>query len=92
MIEMTVYEPDLQRAGVLMSGSVSRKEFESCHPLSTAMRLRLVGVNYLLVDGRIQWLTTPAAATEQIFELPGLSQRSAGEPEGLITHESDQWH
>ena len=45
---MTVCEPDPQRAGVLMSGSVSRKEFESCHPVSTAMRLRLVGVNYLL--------------------------------------------
>jgi hypothetical protein len=78
LIEMTVHEPDPGSTGILMIGSVSRKEFESWHPLSIAMHLRLVGVNYLLVDGRIQRLTAPAAATEQIFGMPGLSQRFRG--------------
>src|ERR1700674_674907 len=64
LIEMMVQEPDPECSGILMFGSVSRKEFESCHPLSTAMRLRLVGVNYLLVDGRIQRLTTSDHGTD----------------------------
>jgi hypothetical protein len=76
LIEMTVHEPDPERAGILMVGSVSRKEFESCHPLSTAMRLRLVGVNYLLVDGQIQRMPAPmpTAKTQEPFELPDLRQ------------------
>jgi hypothetical protein len=93
VIEMTVHEPDPECSGVLMIGSVSRKEFESCHPLSTAMRLRLVGVNYLLVDQRIQGFTTPrpATATPQPFGLPGRGQRREGEPERLATDDGGKW-
>jgi hypothetical protein len=94
LIEMTVHEPDPEGAGVLMVGSVSRKEFESCHPLSTAMRLRLVGVNYLLVDGRIQRLPEPAAVAsrQELFGLPGLGQRRAGGPDRRTRGESDKLH
>ena len=49
------------------------------------------GVNYLLVDGRIQRLTTRAATTEPILELPGLSQPRAGEPARLTARANDEW-
>jgi hypothetical protein len=91
---MTVREPELERCGVLMTGSLCRKKFEACHPLSTAMRLRLVRVNYLLVDGRIQLLTAsaPASATHEICGLPGLGERPDGEPAALTRTEIGKWN
>jgi len=94
LIEMTVHEPNPEGTGVLMIGSVNRKEFESCHPLSTATRLRLLGVNCLIVNGRIQRLPEAASAStmQEIFGLPGSVQSRDGKAAGLTTGGSDKLH
>ena len=69
LIEMTVREPEHERLGVLMIGSVNHKGFQSCYPLSTAMRVKLVPVNYLIVDGRIQLLTAPRMCRAIVTEI-----------------------
>jgi len=56
VIELSVIEPDPQSDRPIMFGTVRREDFEQWHPLSTDMRLRLVGVHYRLVDNHIELL------------------------------------
>ena len=53
-IDFKVLEVDEKKPGILMSGSVSRSEFEAWHPSSIPMRLRLLGVNFNLVDTHLE--------------------------------------
>jgi hypothetical protein len=53
-IDMRVLEGGAGKRGTLMSGSISRGDFEKCHPASTAMRLRLIGVKYNLIGSRFE--------------------------------------
>jgi hypothetical protein len=50
VIDLKVLEADEKKDGILMMGSVARNEFETWHPSSIPMRLRLLGVSYHLVD------------------------------------------
>jgi hypothetical protein len=54
VIDLRVLETDAGRDGVLMSGSIERREFETWHPSSPAMRLKLLGLNYHLVNSRFE--------------------------------------
>jgi hypothetical protein len=54
VIDLTVLETDARRHGILMSGSIVRREFEAWHPSSTLMRLKLIGLNYNLVNLHLQ--------------------------------------
>jgi hypothetical protein len=54
VIELSVVEPDPDGNRRVIFGTVRRDEFAQWHPLSTDMRLRLVGLNYRLVDENLE--------------------------------------
>ena len=54
VIDLMVLETDPRKNGILMSGSIARREFENWHPSSTVMRLKLLGLNYNLVNSLLQ--------------------------------------
>lgn len=66
VIDLKVLEPD-EKNGILMIGSVARNEFETWHPSSIPMRLRLLGVRYNLVDKHFE----PLVAVHTEHEMPG---------------------
>ncbi|MGA2408963.1 MAG: hypothetical protein ABSG46_01060 [Candidatus Binataceae bacterium] len=65
VIELSVIEPDPDGNRRVMFGTVRRDEFVQWHPLSTDMRLRLVGVHYRLVDDEIEFLPPDRFRVEQ---------------------------
>jgi hypothetical protein len=65
IIELSVVEPDRDGNRRIMFGTVRRDEFTQWHPLSTDMRLRLVGLHYRLVDEELQLLPSDRLAEEQ---------------------------
>ena len=67
VIDLKVLEADEKRDGILMMGSVSRNEFETWHPSSIPMRLRLLGVSYNLVDKHLE----PLVPVHTEHEIPG---------------------
>jgi hypothetical protein len=52
VIDFKVLETDLGKHGTLLKGSITRRDFETWHPSSAVMRLKLLGVNYNLVDSQ----------------------------------------
>jgi hypothetical protein len=64
-IDLRVLEADSRKHGTLLCGSISRRDFETCRQSSPTMRLRLLGVNYNLVDSRLEPLT-PALSENEI--------------------------
>jgi hypothetical protein len=56
VIELSVIEPNPDGNRRVIFGSVRRDEFAQWHPLSTDMRLRLVGLHYRLVDEEFEFL------------------------------------
>jgi len=50
VIDLKVLEGDIKKDGILLSGSILRRGFETWHPSSAAMRLKLLGVHYNLVN------------------------------------------
>lgn len=54
VIDLNVLEADSRKHGTLLSGSVSRNEFEKWRPSSIPMRLRLLGINYNLINSRFE--------------------------------------
>ena len=50
VVELSVMEPDREGDRRIMFGAVQRNEFQQWHPLSTNMRLRLVGLHFRMVD------------------------------------------
>jgi hypothetical protein len=65
VIELSVVEPDRDGNHRIMFGTVRRDEFTQWHPLSTDMRLRLVGLHYRLVDEELQLLPADRLAEEK---------------------------
>jgi hypothetical protein len=63
VIDLRVLEEDVRKDGILMRGSILRRDFETWRPSSTAMRLKLLGVNYNLVNSRFEPLD--ASSVEQ---------------------------
>jgi hypothetical protein len=89
-IDMRVLEGGAGKCGTLMSGSISRGDFEKCHPASTAMRLRLVGVKYNLIGSRFEPLahsSLEAATPEGGIGAP-TQHRSGAYEEGSLP----AWH
>src|SRR5271163_1017765 len=56
VIELSVIEPNPDGNRRVIFGTVRRDEFAQWHPLSTDMRLRLVGLHYRLVDDHLELL------------------------------------
>ncbi|MFZ0247501.1 hypothetical protein [Candidatus Binatus sp.] len=50
VIDLRVLEADARKHGTLLNGLISRREFETCRLSSPAMRLRLLGLNFNLVN------------------------------------------
>lgn len=67
VIDLKVLEADEKKDGILLMGSVSRSEFETWHPSSIPMRLRLLGVSYNLIDKHFE----PLIPVHGEHELPG---------------------
>jgi hypothetical protein len=67
LIDLKVLEADEKKHGILMSGSVSRNDFDAWHPSSIPMKLRLLGVNFNLVDTHLE----PLVATGSEHEISG---------------------
>ena len=67
-IDLRVLEADARRDELLMSGSIVRREFETWHPFSTVMRLKLLGLNFNLVNSRFEPLDT--ASSERTSRVP----------------------
>jgi hypothetical protein len=95
VIDLRVLEADARKHGTLMSGSISRREFETCQASSTAMRLKLLGVNYNLVNSRFE----PLAASCSEHEIPGSEisalhsdQSHESVSSGLGRRSSQAWH
>jgi hypothetical protein len=80
VIDLKVLEADEKSDGILMSGSVSRNEFETWHPSSIPMRLRLLGVSYNLVDKHFEPLV-PVHTEHEIpsYELAALHRSGSSE-------------
>ncbi len=80
VIDLKVLEADEKSDGILMMGSVSRSEFETWHPSSIPMRLRLLGVSYNLVDKHFEPLV-PVHTEHEIpgFELAALHRSGSSE-------------
>lgn len=96
-IDLTVLEADARKHGVLMSASISRRGFEICQSPSSAMRLRLLGVNYNLVNCRFEPL--PPACPEHETPNSGIDNRHpeqsyefAEDLRGPGTPPSQPWH
>jgi hypothetical protein len=61
VIDLRVLEADARRDELLMSGSIVRREFETWHPSSTVMRLKLLGLNVNVVNSRFEPLDTASS-------------------------------
>jgi hypothetical protein len=64
VIELSVIEPDPDGNRRVIFGTVHRDEFAEWHPLSTDMRLRLVGLHYRLVDEELEFFPPERFAGE----------------------------
>ncbi|HUN57003.1 MAG TPA: hypothetical protein VMU41_02725 [Candidatus Binataceae bacterium] len=65
VIELSVIEPNPDGNRRVMFGTVRRDEFTQWHPLSTDMRLRLIGLHYRLVDENLEALPAERFSEEQ---------------------------
>ena len=64
VIELSVIEPNPDGNRRVLFGSVRRDEFAQWHPLSTDMRLRLVGLHYRMVDEELEFFPPERFAGE----------------------------
>ena len=71
-IELSVIEPNPDGNRRVLFGSVRRDEFAQWHPLSTDMRLRLVGLHYRLVDEELEFFPPERFAGEG--RTPGVNE------------------
>ena len=66
VIDIRVMEPDSRSHGTLLKGIVSREDFKTYQMPSPTMRLRLLGINYNLVNSRLE----PIAPSRAEREIP----------------------
>jgi hypothetical protein len=97
LIDFRVFETDVRRDGILMRGSISRRDFETWHPSSTVMRLKLLGVNYNLVNLRFMPLDTIASErnapnSEMSSPLPNQSYEGVTHASGTENGTKQAWH
>jgi hypothetical protein len=77
VIDLRVMETEAGKQGTLLSGSVSRRDFETWRPSSIAMRLRLLGINYSLVNSRFEPIN-PSCSEHELAN-SGISARPSRE-------------
>jgi hypothetical protein len=65
VIDLSVIEPNRDGNRRVIFGTVRRDEFAQWHPLSTDMRLRLVGLHYRLVDENLEPLPADRFSEKQ---------------------------
>lgn len=64
VIDLRVLDADARKHGVLLSGLISRRDFEACRLTSPAMRLRLLGLNFNLANSRLEPLNPSGSERE----------------------------
>jgi hypothetical protein len=97
VIDFKVLEQDVGKDGTLMSGSIPRQDFETWHPSSAVMRLKLLGVNCNLVNSRFEPLDT--SSSEQNLSSPEMNAPHADQPfkgaapaTGVGNERKQSWH
>lgn len=96
VIDLRVLEADAGKQGVLLNGLISRSEFEACRLSSPAMRLRLLGLNFNLVNSRLEPLVP--SCSEQEIPSSEINLRHRGgsiesaHSSGLGTRPAQAWH
>jgi len=78
VIELSVIEPNPDGNRRMIIGTVRRDEFTQWHPLSTDMRLRLVGLHYRLVNENLEPL--PAERFGEKQESTPIASGFSGDP------------
>jgi hypothetical protein len=91
-IDFRVMEGDTRKRGVLLNGLVSRREFETCRLTSPTMRLRLLGVNYNLINSRLEPLTPSYSEHEIPISEIDARDSDGSYPSGLGKGSSPAWH
>jgi hypothetical protein len=96
VIDLRVHETDTRKHGTLLRGLIPRREFETCRMESLAMRLRMLGVEYNLVNSYLEPLS-PTCCGQEIpaSESDALPQRGSFErPEldGFGKGPPHRWH
>jgi hypothetical protein len=76
VIDLTVLQTRAINPGTLLNGLISRREFETCRVPSPAMKLRLLGVNYNLVDSHLE----PLAPAFLDHEIPASEMDASAHP------------
>jgi hypothetical protein len=96
VIDLKVLEADTRKHGILLSGSISQREFDACRVLSPAMRLRLLGVNYNLVNSCLESLAPSCSKHETtgsgINALPGGQSFDSAQSGDLGKEPPQVWH
>lgn len=77
VVELSVMEPDGEGDRRIIFGAVQRNEFQQWHPLSTNMRLRLVGLHFRMVDDHMDPL--PPERMEADVSIPAIGGGSGNE-------------
>jgi hypothetical protein len=97
VIDFRVLEQDTRTDGTLLSGSILRQDFETWHPSSAAMRLKLLGVSYKLVNSRFEPLDN--SGPEHDMSTSKMSGRLANQPykgvapaSGAENGQKQAWH
>ena len=97
LIDFRVLEEDVRKDATLLSGSILRQDFETWHPSSAAMRLKLLGVNYNLVNSRFEPLDN--SGSEHDMSTSKMSGRLASQPykgaapaSGAENGQKEAWH
>jgi hypothetical protein len=96
-IDFRVLEMDVRRDGTLLGGSVSRRDFETWHPSSAIMRLKLLGVNYNLVNSHFEPMDTYSCkrngSSTEISAPPASAPYKGVAPPNATENEPKQaWH
>ncbi|MGO9453403.1 MAG: hypothetical protein ACLQDV_20505 [Candidatus Binataceae bacterium] len=93
LIDLRVHETDARKHGTLLSGLISRREFETCQMISPTMKLRLLGVSYNLVNSHLEPLS-PSCLEHEIpsSELDVPERSGSFDSSGFGKGPSQRWH
>jgi len=96
VIDLRVLEADARKHGTLLNGLISRREFEACRLSSPAMSLRMLGVNYNLVNSRFEPLAPSCSEHEipssEINAQPRGGSVDSAHSSGLGRGPPQAWH
>jgi hypothetical protein len=93
VIDLTVIETDTNKHGAWMRGAILRSEFETWHPSSAAMRLKLLGMKYNLVGSHFEPIDSSSSQSETHEVSTEFFEDSSQRARHTVKDDSpDTWH